>query len=251
MYFQIRIKYKFKLHDSKSDSWKSFLADITVENVRKKIYTYGVKTNFTKRLEISGIEVSSGNCTSSFEDTIDAFLRKYLPYDPNSHDNSQHRVLRSEAELVYESDDDIPSLRAEIDCVIDNLSFNKSLGSDRINYELIKKFPSYSPSVILALFNNCLNLGVFAKIWKITKIVLLPKSTELSRTHIENIRCIRLLPCLGKCLENFCITRLNHFLRKSSLLSDGQYGFTPQKSAEYTLVCSCDIVKDGKRKPCL
>ncbi|GFY62759.1 transforming growth factor-beta-induced protein ig-h3 [Trichonephila inaurata madagascariensis] len=57
--------------------------------------------NAARRLEISGIEVSSGNFTSSFEDIIDAVLRKSFPSDPNSHDNSQHRVLRSEAELMF------------------------------------------------------------------------------------------------------------------------------------------------------
>ncbi|GFX28524.1 RNase H domain-containing protein [Trichonephila clavipes] len=82
------------------NSWKSFLTDITVQNVWKKIYAYGVKPNFTKRLEISGIEVSSGNFTSSFEGTIDAVLRKSFPCDPSSHDNFQHRFLRFEAELV-------------------------------------------------------------------------------------------------------------------------------------------------------
>ncbi|GFY57765.1 hypothetical protein TNIN_45571 [Trichonephila inaurata madagascariensis] len=87
-----------------------------------------------------GIEVSSGNFTSSFEDTIDAVMRKSFPCDPNSHDNSQHKGFRSEADLVYESDDDVPFSRTEIDCVIDNLSLNKSPDSDRINNELIKKF---------------------------------------------------------------------------------------------------------------
>ncbi|GFX56989.1 hypothetical protein TNCV_3701541 [Trichonephila clavipes] len=34
---------------------------------------------------------------------------------------------------------------------------------------------------------------------------------------------------------------------KSSLLSDDQYGFTPQKSGD-ALVLLCDIIKKGKRK---
>ncbi|GFS41862.1 uncharacterized protein TNIN_182331 [Trichonephila inaurata madagascariensis] len=59
------------------------------DNVWKKIYTHGVKTNFAKRLEISGIEVSSGHFTTTFEDTIDAILRKSFSCDPNSQDNSQ------------------------------------------------------------------------------------------------------------------------------------------------------------------
>ncbi|GFY60332.1 hypothetical protein TNIN_247571 [Trichonephila inaurata madagascariensis] len=67
--------------------------------------------NAARRLEVSGIEASSSNFTSSFEDTIDAALRKSFLCDPNSHDNSQHRVLRSDAELVYESDDCVPFSR--------------------------------------------------------------------------------------------------------------------------------------------
>ncbi|GFS56900.1 transposon Tf2-9 polyprotein [Nephila pilipes] len=138
-YIQIKVKYKFKLDESKANSWKSFLADITVQNVWKKIYTHGVKTNFTKRLEISGIEVSSGHFTSSFEDTIDAILRKSFPRDPNSQDNSQHRVLRSEADLVYESDDDIPFSRTEIDCVIDNLNQRINLKLGGVTIEEVHK----------------------------------------------------------------------------------------------------------------
>ncbi|GFY61596.1 hypothetical protein TNIN_492631 [Trichonephila inaurata madagascariensis] len=72
------------------------------------------------------------NFTSSFEDIIDAVLRKSFPCDPISHDNSEHRVLRSDAELVYESDDDVPFKRTKIDCFIDNLSLNKSPGSDKL-----------------------------------------------------------------------------------------------------------------------
>ncbi|GFU78797.1 uncharacterized protein TNCV_4771601 [Trichonephila clavipes] len=119
-----------------------------VQNVWKKIYTHGVKTNFAKRLEISGIEVYSGHFTSSIQDTIDAVLGISFPREPNSQDNSQHRVLRSEAELVYESDDDddVPFSRIEIDCVIDNLSLNKSPGTDR----------KYSSHTLTPLFGKVL-----------------------------------------------------------------------------------------------
>ncbi|GFY40042.1 reverse transcriptase domain-containing protein [Trichonephila inaurata madagascariensis] len=169
IYFQIRIKYKFKLHESKMNSWKSFLADITAQNVWKKVNTYGVKTNFTKRLEISGIEVSSGNFTSLFEDTVDAVLRKSFPCDPNSHDYSQYRVLRSEAELVYESDDDVPFSRTEIDWLY-KLEFNplktkvmkifkKSTVDQRINLKL--------GGVIIEEVHKIKYLGIIVKVqWK-------------------------------------------------------------------------------------
>ncbi|GFW77364.1 hypothetical protein TNCV_2497581 [Trichonephila clavipes] len=109
------------------NSWKSFMADITVQNVWKKN-------------SYSWIEDCSGHFISSFKGIIDAVLRKFFPCDLNCQD-SQHRILHSEAELVYESDDDVPfsKIRNQL-CVIDNLSLNKSSGSGRFNNELIKKF---------------------------------------------------------------------------------------------------------------
>ena len=99
--------------------------------------------------------------------------------------------------------------------MIESLSLNKSLGIDRINNELIKKLHKYCPSVFLALCNSCLKQNR-----KRAKIVNLPKSVELSKTHIDNIHCISFLPYLGKCLEKLCITRPNNFLRKYHILSD-------------------------------
>lgn len=60
--------------------------------------------------------------------------------------------------------------------------------------------------------------------------------TELSKTHINNIRCISLLSSLGKCLQMLRMNRLNYHLRESSFLPEDQYGFAPPKSAEDALV---------------
>ena len=49
-------------------------------------------------------------------------------------------LVRLEAELDYKGEDDVLFPCAEIDFAIDNLSSNKSLGIDRINNEIIKKF---------------------------------------------------------------------------------------------------------------
>ena len=91
----------------------------------------------------------------------------------------------------------------------------------------------------------------FSNIWKRTRIVIFPKSVKLSRTHINDIHCVSLIPCLRKCLEKLCTTRLNHFIRKSHILSDDQYdqyGFTPQRSAEDALVHLCHTIQQGKHK---
>lgn len=251
IYLDIRVRYSATLRESKLSSWREFLSDITPQNVWKKIYTYGVKTNFAKKVEISGIQTSSGNFTTTFKETIDVVMGKSFPRDSPVCDTSDHRTFRQEAALPYNAVDDVPFSKAEVDYVIENLVLNKTPGADRIANEMIKNFHMSCPSVLLALFNACLNLGVFPGVWKNARVILLPKSSELSKTHIDNIRCISLLPCLGKCLEKLCMNRLNYHLRRSCLLDEGQYGFTPQKSAEDAIISACDVVKQGKRRNCV
>ena len=53
-----------------------------------------MKTNFAKGLEISGIEVYPRHFTASFEDTIDAILKKALPRDLISQGSSHQAVIR-------------------------------------------------------------------------------------------------------------------------------------------------------------
>ena len=71
------------------------------------MYTNGVKTNFAKRLEISGIEVYPGHFTASFEDTIDAILKKSFPRDHINQNTPHHTAIRLEAELNYNGKDDV------------------------------------------------------------------------------------------------------------------------------------------------
>ena len=108
-------------------------------------------------------EVYPGHFTVSFEDTINVMLKKLFPHDPVSQDSPQLVIIRLEAELDYKREDDVFFLCTEIDCVINNLSINKSTGIDRINNEMIKKFHKCCPSVLLAFFNSCLKFGFFFK----------------------------------------------------------------------------------------
>ena len=117
--------------ESKMNSWKTFLAGITKQSVWKKIYTNEVKSDFIKRLEISGIGVYPGHFTASFQDITDAILNKSFPRDALSKDNPQHAVICLEAELDYRGKDDVLFSCTKIDCVIDNLCLNKSPGIDR------------------------------------------------------------------------------------------------------------------------
>jgi hypothetical protein len=56
----------------------------------------------------------------------------------------------------------------ELNEIVNNLKPNKSPGWDSINNEILKNVYSIEPDLLLLLFNKCLDLDYFPKIWKIS-----------------------------------------------------------------------------------
>ena len=247
-YLDLRKKYNHMLVDAKNESWKKFLSGINNLDVWKKLYTYGVKENFMKRIEITGLQLQSGNCTSSLEETIDVILDKAFPPDCDRFDNAFHVQWRLSARSEYSSHVDPPFSPAEVDEIIRQLKHGKAPGPDAIPNEIIKYFHRFFPTVLHRLFNNCLKLGAFPRAWKKALVIVIPKKKTLKVPHVNNLRCICLLSSLGKCFEKLVTNRINWHLYSESLLSADQYGFTPQRSSEDALLRLSNLVSRGKMK---
>ncbi|GFT96440.1 uncharacterized protein TNCV_5021661 [Trichonephila clavipes] len=97
------------LINAKSESWRKFLLTIDAQNVWKKVYTYGVKKEFMKTIEITGIKLPTGETTTSLDETINAVLQKSFPSDSEEKDNIfqkdyRHAVQRNAINTVQFSD---------------------------------------------------------------------------------------------------------------------------------------------------
>ncbi|KFM65430.1 Hypothetical protein in type-1 retrotransposable element R1DM, partial [Stegodyphus mimosarum] len=247
-YLHLRHTYSLKLQDAKLNSWREFLMSINERNVWKKIYTNGIKQNFMKGIEVSGIYLPSGNCTKPLEETTNEVLNRNFLTDPYSTDNSFHRMIRAEASLNYVANLDPPFTMSEINSVIENLKCNKAPGLDSISNEILKQVHRMFPNLFSKIFNICLKLGSFPRCWKRANVVLIPKNSGLRIPHLDNLRCISLLPSLGKCLEKLFVNRITWFFHNKKLLNKAQFGFTPHKSCEDALLYLKDIVDEGKKK---
>ncbi|GFX35230.1 retrovirus-related Pol polyprotein from type-1 retrotransposable element R1 [Trichonephila clavipes] len=247
-YLEYRKDYNQMLINAKSESWKKFLLTIDAQNVWKKVHTYGVKKEFMKKIEITGIKLPTGETTTSLDETINAVLQKSFPSDSEEKDNVFQKDYRHAARTAYPSFFDLSFSYDEVNTMVSMLKLNKSPGPDSISNEIIKQFHLAFPSFLHKLFNVCLGLGIFPRIWKLAQVILIPKVNEFRVPHLDNLRCISLLPALGKCLEKLFVNRISWYLRRGDFLSSDQYGFTPHKSTEDALLRLNEIVKRVKKK---
>lgn len=108
---------------------------------------------------------------------------------------------------------------------------NSAPGPDGIPAKIIKKCPDEFLDCIRSTFSQCLRHGVFPRIWKRAKLVLIPKGDDPSGSDLK-VRPICLLDDMGKSLERLIIERM----RKEEInngftaLAKHQYGFRRGRS---------------------
>lgn len=123
----------------------------------------------------------------------------------------------------------LPELNALIEAMPD-----KSPGPDGFNSVIVKRTFKSVPRLILGIYNECLRHCLFPTIWKKARVVLIPKPNKELVTPAA-FRPISLLPLFGKVLEKIALLRLQAYLGTpphSTKMSEAQYGFTQQRSAE-------------------
>ncbi|GFS52424.1 hypothetical protein TNCV_4851151 [Trichonephila clavipes] len=95
----------------------------------KKLYFFGVKQQFQKRVELSGIALPSGALTNSFKETINKVLLYSFPdHCENDVDDCQ-KEIRSDALINTNVTDDPPFTIHDINAVINKLKLKNAPAS--------------------------------------------------------------------------------------------------------------------------
>ena len=111
------------------------------------------------------------------------------------------------------------------DTCVKKLKNDKSPGYDNILNEFIKEGKHILPPLFCKLFNAVLYSGWYPEIW--VKSVLVPLFKKGSVEDAGNYRGISLVSHVGKLFTSIIYTRLIHWSKENSILTDAQFGFIP------------------------
>ena len=120
------------------------------------------------------------------------------------------------------------------------LSVAKACGNDGIPARVIKACGDILVRPLYHVFNLCIELGKFPKIWKEAKVTPLYKSG--SHTDPDNYRPISVLPIFSKLLERLIHNQMSNCLTESGALCEQQSGFRKGHSTTTCLVEFLDHV---------
>lgn len=138
----------------------------------------------------------------------------------------------SDSHVNPELDPPPPITIFELERTVRTLPNKKAKGPDGIANELIKlALPSIS-DYLVRIFNTCLKLAYFPKMWKTATTVILRKQDKPDYSDPGAYRPIALLSCLGKVLETIISRRLTYWAEKANVIAPGHMGGRRFRSTE-------------------
>ena len=136
----------------------------------------------------------------------------------------------------------ISIIRLEVEKVVYSAKNGKSIGYDKIPYEVLK-FPIII-DVLYALFNLCFDTGILPSIWKMAMIAPIPKDSTKDKRIPLNYRGISLLSVVSKLYSAVLNNRLLGYLEDERLLAEEQNGFRRKRSCEDHVYSACTLIRN-------
>jgi hypothetical protein len=125
---------------------------------------------------------------------------------------------------------------------------HKYPGPDGIDGNIVKKTAQVPTEVWLDLFNRCYALGCFPTVWKVARVITIPKADKSKHRSVEEFGGISLLPIPSKCLEKIVIGRLNHFLATNGNMASLQFGFTAGRTTADAIETVIPFVENIRKR---
>ncbi|CAH2239452.1 jg24388, partial [Pararge aegeria aegeria] len=126
----------------------------------------------------------------------------------------------------------------EVRQALKHLKPKKSAGPDGIPPYLFKDCRFVLAEPLLHIYNQCLKEAVFPGMWKLTRVIPVPKGR--SGTQLEGYRPVAVLSTAAKVLES-AIHKII-YNQVSAQLSDAQLGFRPGRSTTSNLLSYMSVI---------
>ena len=134
-----------------------------------------------------------------------------------------------------------PTNELEIAKLIEGLTAKTSSGHNNISNSLLKKIKEGIVTPLNIIINSSLQEEYFPSRKKMANVVPLFKSKN--KNIKTNYRPISLLLTLSKVLEKVVYTRTYNFMKNTSQIYDGQFGFRSKHSWENAIQNLVDVIK--------
>ena len=251
LYKQARARTRSIIKASKRDSWKEYISKLTTRTPVKKVWDMVRKISGKQYSStITHLSKADGSKCTERKDIANTLADEFEKNSSTGHYSAAFQAFKANAEkrsISFKSNNtevynNLFSF-AELEDAIKK-SHDTAVGPDDIHYQFLKHLPEESLQLLLDIFNNIWETGIFPDIWREAIIIPIPKPGK-DTTNPTNYRPISLTSCLCKTMERLINARLVWFLEKNKFLSPFQSGFRSGRTTTDQLVRLETTIRDA------
>jgi len=258
-WFTPRIKLLMLERDKAYHRWKNFKVPSDHEKYKQLRNEVTKLVRTCKKNHYVNKFISSRNSKSTWNLIRDVSLGQ-----------KQHHVIHDNLDDLnkkftsYTSDNSVPEplqpiCDTPISSLIQNIDFSfacvnqcdvlnsimsvksNAVGLDGMHPKFIKIILPIVLPYITHIFNTCLTTSQFPDLWKVSKIIPIPKSKT-------EYRPIAILAFLSKALENIMYRQMNEYFTKYKLLSERQSGFREKRGCISAVLDVSEYLRENADK---
>jgi hypothetical protein len=243
-YLTIKNIYTKTIREQKIKSWNSFVTESTKDNPWGLVYK--LSRNQLNTEKINELIDTNGDIITDSLQIATKLMDSLFPGDrPETDDDTHIRIRQQSKRLPNDDNNDLEFSTEEVTNIVDSQNPKKTPGEDGFTADIIQRLHGKDPVFLTKLYNKCLKFSVFPKRWKSSVVKLLRKGGDRDYKIPNSYRPISLLSVFAKVFEKLLINRIIYYLNANYLLSDKQFGFSPQKSTEDALHSLKNFIEDS------
>lgn len=244
-YLEALDEYKSAIQEARITSWKRFCSEMTRGNVWDGAWKV-IRRNAGPGVTGVGLKDARGDTLSPAESArliADTLFPDDSPGDDTPEQAELRRVVNAPPLTEHLGPSGPPITGSELLDVLSTMNPKKAPGEDGLTADICEAAIRTDCPVFLAVFNRCLEIGLFPRRWKSARVCVIPKPGKGDYTSPKAYRPIGLLPVMGKVLEKLFNNRLLWHLEARGHLNTRQYGFMPQRGTEDALYDLVNLIK--------
>lgn len=226
--------YRKEVRKTKFDSWSNFVT--SRGNEEPWGFVYKQQADKLKVEKVISTLRCGQSSTMTAKETAACLLDVHIPEDREVEDALEQQEIREKSKEMPNTANAPLFTGREIIKMAKGFKNNKAPGPDLVESRVLKEVVSIIPDQITRLFNNCLQKGVFPKVWKEGTLRVLLKGEDKDERDPKSYWPICLLSVIGKLYEKLIKARLEDTALAADKNSSRQYGFTPGRSTEDAIV---------------
>ena len=241
-YQNLNKSYKTLIEKTKNQSWNEFLQTSSSQNPWSLAYKIAKDKIFSPKL--SELIDNNGDLITDEKDISDKLFTKLFPLDDTNTDSDKHKQIRAQSQLHSTVANDKCFTLNEVNIIVNQQNSKKSPGADGFTADIIQIVHNERPNFLLDIYNRCLELNYFPRIWKNSVIKIIPKPNKSDYRDANSYRPISLLSVYAKIFEKLLINRILDNLYKNNNLNRNQRGFTQQTGTEDALISLTKFIEE-------